>query len=286
MLHLAQPRRVEVDGDHGDVGALQHVRGLAAGGAAGVEHAHARGQVQQFDGKLCRGVLHRQATFVEPRQHAHVGRLVEDDGVWQADDRTARMTRRRELFKRRVAAQPARVHPQGHGPLPVAGGEYGIGLRAPVPRDVAHHPVRMRVLDDGIVRQGRHQRRVFTLHPPQDCVDQPTHTRQVEQRAGVHRFVERRVVGGVHVEQLVDAAQQQRLQRGSRLRRLGHQRRQQGLQPGAMAQHAVDQRPGERVGIVRQGVVQAAAVEHGHQGFDGDGARPRRGAGVGHRRAW
>ena len=34
----------------------------------------------------------------------------------------------------------------------VAGGEYGIGLRAPVPRDAAHHPVRMRVLDDGIVR--------------------------------------------------------------------------------------------------------------------------------------
>ena len=63
--HPLEPRRVAVERGQLDVGELQQVRGLAAGRRAGIEHAHAVGEIEQRRRELRR---RRPAPTPAPRR--------------------------------------------------------------------------------------------------------------------------------------------------------------------------------------------------------------------------
>ena len=105
--------------------------GLAAGSAAGVQHALVRRQLEQVGGQLRGLILHADPAFGKAWQFADVTGLHEVDAV------TTELAGGRfeadavQLFQVGIAAVVAAVHPQGHRRVGVVRGADGLVLLRP-----------------------------------------------------------------------------------------------------------------------------------------------------------
>ena len=107
-----QPRRVAIERDELDVGAFEHVRRLAAGRGARIEHALAVGKIEQIGDALRGAVLHREKTFGVSRKLRHVAAALEHDRVGEIGVRVGRDAAGEQALDQIVARGATAIHAQ------------------------------------------------------------------------------------------------------------------------------------------------------------------------------
>ena len=287
VVHAREALRIAVEGEHVQVGELQEVRGLAAGGGAGVQHARARRQAgahQQVAGALGGGVLHRDGAVGEAGQAVDRHRGGEHDGLGVGE--LAGQAGGLELLQVLRTGELANVHAQAHRRAHLGGGGDGLPSVRPVGAQAVDPPLRMIPLAGGLFVGGGHQRGALADEAAQHGVEERGRLRHALAGGG-DGLVDERVVGirrRVVGPQQRDGAQQQCLD--GRRRRARRHDRANGLRGAEPAQHEKRQRL--RARAQRPGQAASTSVSerpHTH-GLHGVGrlfeqARQRRGLGGG-----
>ena len=261
------PSGVAVDREEIEIGELGEVRRLAAGRRAGVEHAHPVTDVEQRRRQLRAGILHRDIAVAEARQLVDAPRPVEPHGgLADARGRNALGRKAREI---RVDAQAPAVHAQGQRRAVVSRREDrfpAAGLRMPHAVDPP-----LRIPEPSGLRAPRvgFERLAPAQVVAQHCIHEPARGAVAELRAGGDRLVDDGVRGAALVAQLVERAEQQRVD-GAIGDPLSGERGEQRLRRPVVAERRVRQvlhcrarGPGLR--FVERGV-QAGAAEHACDG--------------------
>ena len=165
-----QPPRIDVEREQAQARvALQQMRGLAAGGDAGIQDAlcrsRAAGRRRQRVGHRLRGaVLHRGHAIVETRQVGHRQRLLDPQRIGQRVVDGRGDPGRLEPLTIIVAGGVETIHPQPQRRGRGAGGEDRVGVLRPVAADFRQQPFRPDLRRIG-------GRKALALRPAQQRID-------------------------------------------------------------------------------------------------------------------
>ena len=124
-----EPLCVDVGSGQVNIRQLQQMRGFAAGCSAGIEHAHAVSDIEQFGRHLRAGILHRDLAIGKSRQQGNRPRLFDDDTLPAHDMRGDIL--QLQHFEVIVAGDLSAVHAQCQRRAGVAGIENftpGLGV--------------------------------------------------------------------------------------------------------------------------------------------------------------
>ena len=111
-----------------------------------------------------------------------------------------------------IARAAARVHPQPHRRLGIAGRGDRLPALGPVARKGVEHPGRVRVARREVLVRGREDRPALALEATQDRIDEAGCARAAERTRGLDGFRDGRVLGRRAMQQLVEADQQEAAQ--------------------------------------------------------------------------
>ena len=259
----AATRRLQIERQQIEIGALQQVRRLAARGRAGVEHPAAGRRVEQGGSHLRRRILNRNEAFGKAWQAIdrqwpveHQARLAK----WRRAD--AFGAQARLIFRGRAA--PA-IDAQRHRRRLIAGGDDAGPQRRISRLQTVQPPVRVLAGGDRIGRQFGKQLRLLAQIVAQDAIDQPP-------EAPFGQFPGRRnglIDDGMRCIgpgfQPVQRDQQQGTHLG-RIQRPGKQPAKEEITASVSTQTAIDEilhrRTGHRVNATEQAIGQALPGEH------------------------
>ncbi|MNJ51899.1 hypothetical protein D3C77_472150 [compost metagenome] len=193
---------------------FKQVAGLAARGAAGVEHALAGGQFQQVGRQLRSFVLHAHPAFSEARQAAHIAGFGQYDAVTAVlagAGANACFGQQRQVG---VAAVMAAVDPQDHWRVGVVGGADGFPLLWPEGLQRFLQPARVGGAHHRVALHAGEQLLAFALGAAQHGIEQALGPRLLQLVGAAYGFADGGVGRNAGVEQLVEADQHQRLHIG------------------------------------------------------------------------
>ncbi|MNZ84325.1 hypothetical protein D3C78_1030770 [compost metagenome] len=253
--------------------------GLAAGGAAGIQHALAGGQFEQVGGQLRGLVLHADAAFGEARQLAHVAGLGEEDAVAAVGAGAgvdADALQFGEIF---VARAVAAVDPQDHRRMGVVRRADRLELLRPGLFQRLLQPARMGQACCRIEVDVGQQPFALALGAAQHGVEQALGPALLQLVGAAHGLADGGVRRDARVEQLVQADQQQRLDVAvAGLERLLQQARGEGGQARLPARRAKGQLLGEAT-VTRCDLFQLCRQRAAQRGAAGEYGGQRAGGG-------
>ena len=260
-----QARGVAIERDEIDIGAFEHMRGLAARRGARIEHALAVGEIEQIGDALRGAVLHREQAFGITRQARHVGAFVRarshrrdrvrvgrDAGGAQALRADASRVARRRLT--RSVSGASRLFASR-----IASTSSGQSRRERVDQ-----PARMRGARDGVAIERRIDRRALAREAAQHRVDEAAMARLAELARRVDRERDDRVVRQTEHRDLRQREHEQRAHVARfRRQRFFEQRVERGVEPQPPARRCEQRRrraTRDRAGRRMRGVASASAA--------------------------
>ena len=161
---------------------FSQMRGFAAGGGAGIQHARMRRRRQRIGHRLRCAILHRDRAILEVGQLLHRQRGLQPQCVGQIRRGLRGDAGRVQGCQIGITCMHAAVHPQPQRRFLRAGGKNRIGLLRPVGTHLLRQPVRPR----GI---GRRLRQAFALRPPQQGIDHTGLMHTFHRARSLHRGV-------------------------------------------------------------------------------------------------
>jgi hypothetical protein len=273
FLDAREPRGVDVERQQVDVGALEDVRGLAAGRRAGIEDAQTVVYVEERRGVLRGEVLDRERAVRKSGKLGHRTRLRDDQS--RRSGRFGGHAGRRELPQQLVAPDEAPIDAQRKRRTRIARFEDRLPVLGMVAARAIDPPLRIRPARD-VARDNRAAHVVLLAQvSAQERIGERL-------RRGPHRFARRRHCaiddgesGCARVIELVDGDGHQRAEQriGDRLsRETANDRVERAPVPQRAVRELLHERaPAQRARIVdcRQCLAQVGAVEHPRDGQRG-----------------
>ena len=190
-----ETRRVEIERDEIELGAFEHVRGLAAGRGAGIEHALPVGEIEQIDDALRGAVLHREKTFCIAGKTRHIRAALEHDRVLEIVVRGRSDVVGAKTFEKRRPAAATPVDAQRQRRFAVVRGEDRVGVVGPVASQRVDEPARMRRARDFVGVEARIERHALAHEATQQRVDETAVARLAEFARGVDARGDDGVIG-------------------------------------------------------------------------------------------
>ncbi len=209
--------------------------GLATRSGAGIEHPHARSNVEQRSGELGAGVLYRYLARAETGNRLYRHRALEQYRL--RSDEFAGEAALAQFGQILLGREAAPVDAQGHGRVEVACIQNRLPVLRPGRAHAVYPPLRVGVVRGvGVTACNERVRlaQIIAQHGVGKALG-----RRLEARHRAHRLIHRGMAGTRTRAQLIQRNQQQGLQ--GRLDRLAQQLGQEGIKQAQAAQRAVGQ---------------------------------------------